>query len=247
MEKVSIIIPYFNKKDYIHSTLNSVFKQTYKNFEILIIYDDPSKKDLDLIKELKKKDKRIRLIINKKNIGPGYSRNKGLDKAKGNYIAFLDSDDLWKKGKLKNQISFMKKNDINFSYTSYNQIDKNGKKIKTIFAPKHQTYENLLKDCRIGLSTVVIKKKILKPNFRFPKLTTKEDLFLWIQLSKKYDLIGYNKVLSDWRKLDNSLSSNTTQKILDGFRLYYQYVGFNIFKSIYYLVLLSLNFIKKSI
>ena len=116
MEKVSIIIPYFNKKDYIHSTLNSVFKQTYKNFEILIIYDDPSKKDLDLIKELKKKDKRIRLIINKKNIGPGYSRNKGLDKAKGNYIAFLDSDDLWKKGKLKNQISFMKKNDINFSH-----------------------------------------------------------------------------------------------------------------------------------
>jgi len=87
----------------------------------------------------------------------------------------------------------------------------------------------------------------LKSNFRFSKLTTKEDLFLWIQLSKKYNLIGYNKVLSDWRKLDNSLSSNTTQKILDGFRLYYQYVGFNIFKSIYYLVLLSVNFIKKNI
>ena len=158
MEKVSIIIPYFNKKDYIHSTLNSVFKQTYKNFEILIIYDDPSKKDLDLIKELKKKDKRIRLIINKKNIGPGYSRNKGLDKAKGNYIAFLDSDDLWKKGKLKNQISFMKKNDINFSYTSYNQIDSKGIKIKIVSAPKSQTYESLLRDCKIGTSTVIIKK-----------------------------------------------------------------------------------------
>ncbi len=80
MEKVSIIIPYFNKKNYVHLTLNSVLKQTYKNFEILIIYDDPSKKDLNLVKELKKKDKRIKLIINKKNIGPGYSRNKGLDK-----------------------------------------------------------------------------------------------------------------------------------------------------------------------
>ena len=247
MEKVSIIIPYFNKKDYIHSTLNSVFKQTYKNFEILIIYDDPSKKDLDLIKELKKKDKRIRLIINKKNIGPGYSRNKGLDKAKGNYIAFLDSDDLWKKGKLKNQISFMKKNDINFSYTSYNQIDSKGIKIKIVSAPKSQTYESLLRDCKIGTSTVIIKKKILKKNFRFSILKTKEDLLLWLQLSKKYDLIGYNKVLSEWRKLDNSLSSSTMQKICDGFRLYYKYEGFNIFKSIYYLFILSLNFIRKNI
>ena len=247
MEKVSIIIPYFNKKDYIHLTLNSVLKQTYKNFEILIIYDDPSKKDLDLVKELKKKDKRIRLIINKKNIGPGYSRNKGVDKAKGIYIAFLDSDDLWKKRKLKNQIYFMKKNDINFSYTSYNQINSNGSKIKTVSAPKSQTYKSLLRYCKIGTSTVIIKKKILKKNFRFSILKTKEDLLLWLQLSKKYDLIGYNKVLSDWRKLDNSLSSNTIQKICDGFRLYYKYEGFNIFKSIYYLIVLSLNFIRKNI
>jgi len=247
MEKVSIIIPYFNKKNYVHLTLNSVLKQTYKNFEILIIYDSPSKKDLNLVKELKKKDKRIKLIVNKKNIGPGYSRNKGLDKAKGIYIAFLDSDDLWKKEKLKNQISFMKKNNINFSYTSYDQIDSNGNKIKTVTAPKYQTYENLLRDCKIGTSTVIIKKKILKKKFRFSILKTKEDLLLWLQLSKKYDLIGYNKVLSKWRKLDNSLSSSTIQKICDGFRLYYKYEGFNIFKSIYYLIVLSLNFIRKNI
>ena len=247
MEKVSIIIPYFNKKDYINLALESVLNQTYKNFEILIIYDDPSRNDLDLIKKYKNKDKRIRLIINKKNIGPGYSRNKGIDKAKGIYVAFLDSDDTWKKEKLKNQISFMKKNNLDFSYTSYNQINANGYKIKTILAPKSQTYKSLLKDCKIGTSTVIIKKKILKKKFRFSILKTKEDLLLWLQLSKKYDLIGYNKVLSEWRKLDNSLSSNTTQKICDGFRLYYRYEGFNILKSIYYLFLLSLNFIKKNI
>ena len=124
MNKVSIIIPYFKKKNYINFTLSSVLAQTYKNIEVLIIYDDPNKKDLDLIKKLKKKDKRVRLIINKNNIGPGYSRNKGLKMAKGNYVAFLDADDVWKKKKLENQILFMKKNDINFSYTSYNQIDK---------------------------------------------------------------------------------------------------------------------------
>lgn len=247
MEKVSIIIPYFKKKDYINLALKSVLNQTYKNFEILIIYDDPSGKDLDLIKKYKNKDKRIRLIINKKNIGPGYSRNKGIDKAKGIYVAFLDSDDTWKKEKLKNQISFMKKNNLNFSYTSYNQINANGYKIKRILAPKFQTYESLLRDCKIGTSTVIIKKKILKKNFRFPVLKTKEDLFLWLQLSKKYDLIGLNKVLSEWRKLDNSLSSSSIQKICDGFKLYYKYEGFNFFKSIYYLFILSINFIKKNI
>ena len=141
----------------------------------------------------------------------------------------------------------MKKNNINFSYTSYDQIDSNGNKIKTVTAPKSQTYENLLRDCKIGTSTVIIKKQILKKKFRFSILKTKEDLLLWLQLSKKYDLIGYNKVLSKWRKLDNSLSSSTIQKICDGFRLYYKYEGFNIFKSIYYLIVLSLNFIRKNI
>ncbi len=247
MNKVSIIIPYYKKKNYINLTINSVLKQTFKNIEILIIYDDPNKSELSLIQRLKKKDKRIKLIINKKNIGPGYSRNKGLAKAKGNYVAFVDSDDLWKRKKLEKQISFMEKNNINFSYTSYDQIDKNGKKIKTISAPKNQSYQSLLKDCKIGLSTVVLKKKILKKNFKFPSLTTKEDLFLWLQLSKKNDLIGYNKVLSSWRKLDDSLSSNISQKMIDGFRLYYKYEGFNILKSIYYLFLLSLNYLKKSI
>ena len=93
-----------------------------------------------------------------------------------------------------------------------------------------------MSDCKIGLSTVILKKKVLKTGLGFSKLTTKEDLYLWLQLSKKYDLTGYNKVLSSWRKLNNSLSSNTTQKIFDGFSLYYKYEGFNILKSIYYLV-----------
>ena len=130
MNKVSIIIPYYKKKNYINLTLISVLKQTYRNIEILIIYDDENKEDLNFIKKLKKSDKRIKILINKKNIGPGYSRNRAIKKAKGKYIAFLDSDDIWKKQKLENQISFMKKNDINFSYTSYDQIDKKGRKIK---------------------------------------------------------------------------------------------------------------------
>ncbi len=244
---VSVIIPYSKKIKYIESTINSVLDQTYRNLEIILIHDDPGNKDFRYLIKLKNKDKRIKLIRNKHNIGPGFSRNKGIQKAKGKYIAFLDSDDRWNRTKLKRQISFMKQKNIDFSFTSYNQIDKNGKKIKTIIAPKNQTYDYLLKDCKIGLSTVILKKKILNKKFKFPKLKTKEDLCLWLNLSKKIELVGYNKILSDWRKLDDSLSSNTTQKLLDGFRLYYKYEGFNFLKSIYYLMLLSFNFIKKNI
>ena len=125
MKLVSIIIPYYKKKRYIKQTLQSILRQKYKNFEILIIYDDNNTEDLLLIKELKEKDNRIKLITNKKNIGAGMSRNKGIRFSKGEYLAFIDSDDLWHPEKLKLQLSFMIKKKILISHTSYNIIDNN--------------------------------------------------------------------------------------------------------------------------
>ena len=95
---VSVIVPYF-KKIY-RKTINSILSQTYKNLEIIIVYDDENHADLKLINNIKKMDNRIKLIINKKTLGAGLSRNIGIKKAKGKYIAFLDADDLWKKIRL---------------------------------------------------------------------------------------------------------------------------------------------------
>ena len=99
MIKVTVVIPYYKKKKYIKSSLSSVLNQTYKNIEILLIFDEGKKDNLEFINELIKIKKRIKLIINKKNKGAGFSRNIGIQKSKGQYIAFLDSDDLWNKKK----------------------------------------------------------------------------------------------------------------------------------------------------
>ena len=101
MQLVSVIIPYYKKSKYINQTINSILNQTYSKFEIILIHDDPGNHDLRNLLDLKKKDKRIKLIKNIKNIGAGLSRNKGIEKARGPYIAFCDADDSWKKSKLK--------------------------------------------------------------------------------------------------------------------------------------------------
>ena len=92
----------------------------------------------------------------------------------------------------------------------------------------------------------MLRKKILNKNLKFPKLQTKEDFVLWLNLSKKIPIIGINKTLTKWRKLDNSLSSNTLQKIKDGFKVYNKYMNFNLIKSLFYLLSLSLNFLTKN-
>ena len=101
MYKASIIIPYYRKKIFFKKTIKSILNQSYKNFEVIIIYDDYNKNELKFVKDIVKKDQRLRLIVNKTNIGAGESRNRGLKLAKGQYICFIDADDVWMKDKLK--------------------------------------------------------------------------------------------------------------------------------------------------
>ena len=120
---ISIIITYFNKLEYIEKTLESVLAQSYKNYELIFIYDDNNLNDFKFIKPLLIKFKKKKIILNKKNIGFSQSRNKALNLSKGDYIAFIDSDDIWKKTKLIKQLKFMRKNLSNFSFTTYDVIN----------------------------------------------------------------------------------------------------------------------------
>lgn len=247
MDLVSVIMPYYKKKKYIELAVNSVIEQTYKNFELIIVYDDENKEDLNLLKKIIKKDKRIKLIINKKNLGAGRSRNKGIKLSKGSLIAFLDSDDLWKRNKLKKQIFFMKKNLVDISHTSYLIINSSNKIIGSRRA-KDMNHKLLLNSCDIGLSTVIMKKEIITNKIKFANISTKEDYVLWLKITLNNKIIfALKNNLTKWRKLDDSLSASKIQKFYDGYLVYKKHMNFSLIKSFICLLLLSFNYALKEL
>jgi teichuronic acid biosynthesis glycosyltransferase TuaG len=250
---VTIIIPYKNNLKYLFSALRSVFFQTYKKFKIIIIYDDQDTSDLFHIKKfisnktIKQKFS-VQIIVNRKNLGAGLSRNIGIRFSKSKFIAFLDSDDVWNKNKLKLQLRFMDKYRIPISHTSYNVINELGKKISERKAKKKLYLKNLLNSCDIGLSTVMIDFKFLKKNnLKFPAIKTKEDYILWLQILQKISFIrGINIKLTNYRKRKKSLSSNKMTSIINGYRVYKDYMKMGYLESFYRLLILSLNSLRKN-
>ena len=247
MSLVSIILPYFKKREFIEETINSILNQTHKNFEIILIDDEVSFDSKNLLKKISQKDTRIKLITNEKNIGAGLSRNIAIKHSQGDYIAFCDCDDLWLPTKLENQLRFLRENNIHFSHTSYDVIDKKTKFISSRKAKSKINYKELIASCDIGLSTVMINKKIFDDEtLKFAPLKTKEDFVLWLKIAKKeIKIVGLDEKLTQWRKIPNSLSSSSVQKLLDGYRVYRIYLGYGRFKSFVYLLLLSINYILK--
>ena len=246
MKLISIIMPYYKKKAFIGAAIKSVLCQSYKKFELIIIYDDENLEDFQYISSLASKDSRIKLLKNKRNLGSGLSRNLGIKYSKGHYLAFLDSDDFWLKNKLKTQVNFMKKNKLSISFTAYKIVNENNEVIGYREADKIINFSNLINSCDLGLSTVIVKSSLIKKKFFFPDLKTKEDYVFWLNIARNNNsFYGLNKKLSAWRRLSNSLSSNSFQKLFDGYLVYYKYMKYNSIVSIYRLFILSSYYLKK--
>ena len=241
---ISVVIPYFKKRKYINSCIKSILNQNHKKIEVIIVYDDENREDLIYLKKIVKRDKRFKIVLNKKNQGVSISRNIGIKKTKGKFIAFLDADDLWEKNKLKFQLNFMIKNKIDITHTNYKVINDENKIIRIMKVEKFLTFKKLLNSCDIGLSTVMISSRI-KKLISFKKIKTKEDYILWLNLSKKYQIVGINKFLTKWRKSENSLSSSTIQKITDAYKVYNKYLDYNVIYSAYRTFILSINYTLK--
>tara|TARA_B100000902_G_C27202363_1_gene859764 strand:- start:359 stop:1093 length:735 start_codon:yes stop_codon:yes gene_type:complete len=240
---VSIIIPYYKSERFIRKTIASIINQSYKNWEAIIIDDENSKISLRAISFLK--DRRIKILKNINNKGVAKTRNIGISKAKGSLVAFLDSDDYWHKDKLKFQISLMRKNNYNISYTSYTAFEKNKDVKYFVKAKSRLKFSSLIKSNPICCSSVVVKKKFLSKN-PFPNLKTKEDYALWLKISKKYDFYPIDKNLTFHRIRKDSLSSFHFNKLINAFTIYNNFLRLNIVYSFYCVVRLYINaFIKK--
>ena len=247
MSLVSIIMPYYRKRHFLKDSIDSILKQTHQNFEILLIDDEASEESHNYLKEIRNYDARIYLIKNEYNIGAGESRNKGINISKGEFIAFCDCDDLWKDNKLEFQLNIMKKFDLNFSHTSYEIIDEKKKLLGHRKAEKDSNFNKLINSCDIGLSTVIVNRKVFNNSeHRFAKIKTKEDYVLWLIIAKHgIKISGINSILTSWRKTKSSLSSSTFQKLQDGYRVYRIYLKFSRLKSLFCLIRLSINYILK--
>jgi teichuronic acid biosynthesis glycosyltransferase TuaG len=244
---LSIILTYFKKKKYIKRTLNSIIGQSFNGHELIIIYDQVDRTDISYIKKILKNKIRYRIIRNNRNLGVGKSRNIGIKKSKGKFIAFCDADDVWHKKKSEIQLKIMREKKLNFSHTSYNLINTSNKIIGRMKVKKILKYNDLLKSCDIALSSVIIRRSVLKKSFKFGHTKTKEDYLLWLKLSKILEIHGVNKKLLYWRKTKNSLSSNILQKFYDAFIVYNQIENKNLLITFFYVFRLSIFYVIKKI
>lgn len=221
--KVSIITPVHNSEKYIEETIKSVQNQTYSNWEMIIVDDCSTDKTKDLIKAMQESDSRIRLIKQQKNVGAAVARNCALEHAKGKYIAYLDSDDLWKPEKLEKQVTYMQQNKIAFSCVSYEIIDSEGELLnKQVHMLPKSNYRkfltnNLLQTVGIMVDiSVVDKKHLIMPDIFRP-----EDAATWLQVLKLgIDCYGLDEILAQYRRVENSLSGNKMKGAKGMWRLY---------------------------
>lgn len=229
---VSIIIPAFNSEQYIEKTLKSVQKQTYSNWEAIIIDDFSHDNTSNIVKSFTELDSRFIYIKLDRNSGAAVARNSGLLIAKGKFIAFLDSDDLWYENKLSFQIHIMNKNNLSFTCTSYNKISDRGHDLKKIIVPKKiSNYDKLLKNCP-GNSTVIYDANLLGKQF-IPDIKKRNDYVMWLQVIKtSVFLYGIQEVLSSHRVRNNSISSNKVALIKYHWFVYRNIEKLGIIKSI---------------
>lgn len=241
---VSIIMPAYNSEKYIKESIESVKNQTYTNWELVIVNDCSNDNTENIIKEYAEKDKRIKLYTNVVNQGVVKSRNLSLKKAKGEFIAFLDSDDIWSRLKLEKQINYMKKIDSVMSFTSYYYMNSRGMNLFEVKCPLKLDYKEALKGNEIGCLTVIIDRKKIN-NLEMPDLKH-EDYATWLSVLKNGRIAhGIQENLASYRKLDDSLSSNKLKTIIWTWKIFRDNQKIGIFKSSYYLSCHLVKGIKK--
>ncbi len=236
MDLVSIITPTFNSSKFITVTINSVLKQTYKNWELILIDDASTDNTSEIISKCTIKDSRIKIIQLKQNGGAAEARNYGIKHAKGKYLAFLDSDDCWLPEKIEKQLQFMKANNIYFSYTDYfRKIENTGSENVFCALKDNIYYKDIIKFNYIACSTVMINIENSGKKY-MPNITTRHDWGLWIDYIRETGLAKRLPIpLTCYLVRKGSLSSKKLKLIKYHWFIYNKHLKFNTLKAFLFL------------
>lgn len=231
---VSVIMPAYNSEAFIAEAIESVISQTYSNWQLLIIDDASSDSTHKIASSFSVKDRRIQLIKNSTNQGTYISRNKGIKRASGNFIAFLDSDDLWKPEKLEKQLEFIFKENLAACYSSYELMTEKGEMLnKKVNALPELTYQKLLKANYVGNLTGIYDTAKLGKIFCHP-IKKRQDWVLWLEVIKKGGAIkSVQDSLAIYRIRKNSLSRNKLEMLKYNFEVYRKVLGYSLPISIW--------------
>ena len=225
---VSIIMPSYNTASFITESIQSVLAQSYKDWELIIV-DDCSPDNTDQVVKQYLSDERIKYLKNEKNSGAAVSRNRALREAKGKWIAFLDSDDLWMPDKLKKQVGFMEKNSYHFSYTNYAEIDtEGGRNGVTVTGPKRITKTGFFNYCWPGCLTVMYDAETVGV-IQIADIKKNNDYAMWLKVCRKVDCYLLDEELALYRRGRSGSVSTHSIKTMIGwhYKLYREAEGQN--------------------
>lgn len=231
---VSVIMPAYNAARFIEEAIHSVVNQTEKNWELFVIDDCSSDNSFEIAQRQAAKDPRIQVLRNSTNLGVANARNRGIGLAKGEYIAFLDSDDIWHPEKLERQLDKIKNSHAVICYCSYQIIGAAGEKVRADYlVPETAVFEDILKENYIQCSAMLIKADIVK-KYLFNTEFFHEDYILGLDiLGAGEQAVGCREPLLSWRYLENSRSFNKKKSAINRWKIYRNYLHFPIYKALY--------------
>ena len=239
---VSVVMPTHNGDRFLENSIRSILAQTYANLELLITDDcSDNNTTLEILHRYQELDSRVDVLYLKENKGPGYARNKSIERAKGRYIAFCDSDDIWFADKLERQLAFMREKDGILCCSSYIVCNENDENIGIRITPVRITYKMLERDNKIGCLTAIYDIKKLGEKYYMPTLRKRQDWALFLIILQKCRIAyGMVEPLAYYRDRSHSVSSNKFSLVKYNVAVYHEILKFSWLKSYFYFFFLFL-------
>lgn len=242
---VSVVMPVYNAERFLRQAIESVLNQTYQNIELIMVDDCSKDRSVQIMSEYEAQDARVHVIRNEINKGVALVRNQGIRIAKGEYIALLDSDDVWECTKLEKQITLLLKEKASIAYCSVDFIDEQDKKMKSFIVPPTTDYREMLTRCYFICSAVVIEANLLKSH-PFRSDYYHEDYLLWTELlALNAKAVGVTDVLASYRQIAGSRSHGKIKAAVNRWRIYRNALGMSFFQCSITFVRYAVGGIKK--